>query len=269
MVRAKDARVFITGGSSGIGAALAREFAKHGAKVVIASRNHEGLARVREAIRATGGWAEAVFCDVTDDRSVVEAVGQALDRLGGLEVAVANAGFGVVGPVEELTVEDFHRQFETNVYGVIRTAKAVLPALKASRGVLAIMGSVSGYLATPGGAPYAMSKFAVRALAESLRGELSPYGVGVVLISPGFVESNIRRVDNRGVLHPDAPDPVPAWLVMPAEKAARIMVRAILKRKPEVIVTGHGKVAVFLARHCPRLVRALLTRARARSEPQR
>lgn len=257
-------RVFITGGSSGIGAALACEFARRGARVVIAARNLGRLEQVREAIRAGGGWVEAVACDVTDSRSVDVAVARAVEILGGLDVVVANAGFGVVGQVEELAIEDFVRQFEPNVFGVIRTVKAALPALKASRGVLAIMGSVSGYLAVPGSAPYSMSKFAVRALAESLRGELAPFGVGVVLISPGFVESNIRRVDNWGVLHPEAPDPVPAWLVMPAEKAAKLMVRAILKRKPELVVTAHGRVAVFLARHCPRLVRALASRARAR-----
>lgn len=269
MGRARELRVFITGGSSGIGAALAREFARRGARVVIASRNQERLNEIREAIRARGGWVEKVVCDVADSRSVEAAVARAVEILGGMDVVVANAGFGVVGKVEELAIEDFVRQFETNVFGVIRTVKAALPALKASRGVLAIMGSVSGYLAVPGSAPYSMSKFAVRALAESLRGELAPSGVGVVLISPGFVESNIRRVDNRGVLHPDAPDPVPAWLVMPADKAARLIVRAILKRKPELVVTLHGKAAVLLARHFPRLVRALASRSVARGEPRR
>ncbi len=261
-------RVFITGGSSGIGAALARRFAELKAMVVIASRSQERLQSVCQEIRLRGGWVEPVVCDVTVAGSVEGAVAFAVDSLGGLDVVVANAGFGVVGNVEDLTVEDFERQFATNVYGVIRTVKAALPTLKQSRGVVAIMGSVAGYLASPGSSPYAMSKFAVRALAESLRGELRPYGIGVVLISPGFVESNIRRVDNRGVLRPEAPDPVPPWLVMPADKAAKPVVHAIVKRKPEVVITGHGKVAVFLARHFPRLTRALLSRSHARPQPE-
>jgi len=269
MRNASGLRVFITGGSSGIGAALARRFAQLRAKVVIAARSQERLEAVCQGIRAQGGWAQAVVCDVTDCLSVEKAVAFAVESLGGLDVVVANAGFGVVGRVEELTLEDFERQFETNVYGVIRTVKAALPALKESRGVLAIMGSVSGYFPSPGASAYAMSKFAVRALAESLRGELRPHGVSVVLISPGFVESNIRRVDNRGILRPEAPDPVPPWLIMSAEKAAKLMVRAILKRKPELVVTGHGKVAVFLARHFPRLTRALVSRSQARRQPGR
>jgi len=267
MGKAEGLRVFVTGASSGIGAALAREFAGRGAKVVLAARSQR-LEAVREAIRRQGGWAEAVVCDVTQDGSVEQAVAFAAQALGGLDVVVANAGFGVVGPVEVLEIADFQRQFATNVFGVLRTVKAAIPHLKASRGVLAITGSVSGYLAVPGSAPYSMSKFAVRALAESLRGELRPFGVAVVLVTPGFVASDIRRVDNRGVLHPDAPDPAPAFLVMSAEKAARVMVRAILRRRPEVVITGHGKVAVFLARHFPRLVRWLASRSRARGEPR-
>jgi len=268
MKRAEGLRVFITGASSGIGAALAREFARRGARVVLASRNLSRLEAVRDGIRLKGGWAEAALCDVRQDRSVEQAIDFAVGALGGLDVVVANAGFGVVGPVEGLAIADFERQFATNVFGVLRTVKAAILHLKASRGVLAITGSVSGYLAVPGSAPYSMSKFAVRALAESLRGELRPFGVAVVLLSPGFVESNIRRVDNQGMLHPEASDPAPPFLVMPAEKAARVMVRAILRRRPEVVITGHGKVVVFLARHFPRLVRWLASRSRARGEPR-
>ncbi len=77
----------------------------------------------------------------------------------------------------------------------------------------------------------------------------------------------MRLLDNRGVLRPEAPDPVPPWLVMPADKAAKPVVHAIVKRKPEVVITGHGKVAVFLARHFPRLTRALLSRSHARQQP--
>lgn len=263
-VKATNLRVFITGGSSGIGAALGKEFAKKGAKVILAARNTSRLQRVRDAIRGQGGWAELVACDVTDDNSISKAFAFAQERLGGLDVVVANAGFGVVGLVEQLALADFARQFETNVFGVLRTIKASIPLLKASKGTAVIVGSVNGYVALPGSAPYSMSKFAVRALAESLRGELAPYGVSVVLLSPGFVESNIRRVDNKGVLHEGAPDSVPRWLVMPGEKAARKMVRAILRAQPELVLTGHGKLAVYLARFFPNILRQLTRRIRGR-----
>jgi short-subunit dehydrogenase len=104
-----------------------------------------------------------------------------------------------------------------------------------------------------GASAYGMSKFAVRAWAESMRAELHADGITVTLISPGFVSSEIRKVDNQGVLHAAAADPIPDWLRMPADVAARRMVRGILRGKRELIITGHGKLAVFFA---PSLIRA-------------
>jgi NAD(P)-dependent dehydrogenase (short-subunit alcohol dehydrogenase family) len=209
--------------------------------------------------------------DVTVDGDLERATAEARAAFGRIDVVVANAGFGVVGPVERLGLDDYRRQFETNVFGVLRTVHATLADLKASRGRLAIIGSVSGHLATPGSSPYAMSKFAVRALAEALGHELAPAGVAVTLVSPGFVESEIRRVDNEGVLRAQAPEPIPAWLVVPVERAARTIVRAVARRRREIVVTGHGKVAVWLQRHVPWLVaggiRAL--GVRSRGEPAR
>ena len=186
-------------------------------------------------------------------------------------MVVANAGFGVVGPVEQLTLEDYRRQFETNVFGVLRTVYATVGDLKTSRGRLVIIGSVSGHVATPGASPYAMSKFAVRALSDALGHELARAGVAVTLVSPGFVDSEIRRVDNTGVFRPDTPEPIPAWLVMGVERAARTIVRAVARRRREVVVTGHGKVAVWLQRHVPWLVAGGIRAfgIRSRGEPAR
>ena len=113
-----------------------------------------------------------------------------------------------------------------------------------------------------------MSKFAVRALAEALHGELRSAGVSCTLISPGFVDSDIRRVDNRGGFHAHAKDPIPAWLRMKTDDAARIMARGILRGKKEVIVTTHAKVIVFMARHLPRFTRWVLLRASRGSRPE-
>ena len=114
-----------------------------------------------------------------------------------------------------------------------------------------VIGSVSGHLAMPNTSAYAMSKFAVRAFAESLGYELRSRRISVTLVSPGYVESELHRVDNRGVLHPDAPDAVPAWLRMDGARAARQIVAAVARRRSEVVITGHGKAAVFLQRHAP------------------
>jgi short-subunit dehydrogenase len=261
--------VLVTGASSGIGAALAREFARPGADLVLAARRLPRLLELADELRRAGRRILAIACDVTEDGAVEAAVRQTLDAFGRLDVAVANAGFGVVGPFERLGLDDYRRQFETNVFGVLRTASATLPALRRTRGALVIVGSVSGHVPTPGTSAYAMSKAAVHALAGALRAEVRAAGVGVVLVSPGLVESEIRRVDNRGVHHPDARDPVPRWLVMPADRAARVIVRAVARRRREVVVTGHGKVAVWLARHLPSLLAYAVERGglRSRAEP--
>lgn len=260
--------VFITGASSGIGAGLAREFASQGAAVALLARRAERLRALAADIRAAGGHALAIPCDVTREGDLERAVALTIAGLGPINVVVANAGFGVVGPFTKLRLDDYRRQFETNVFGVLRTVYATIDELVRSRGTLVVIGSVSGHISTPGSSPYAMSKHAVRAYAEALRGELAPQGVGVVLITPGFVKSEIRLVDNHGRLHPDAPDTVPAWLRMPTERAARQIVSATARQRREKIVTLHGKFAVFLYRHAPWLVRLLAPRRRlARSEP--
>ena len=268
MSRFPDRVVLVTGASSGIGAALAHEFARQGAHLVLLARRADRLAVVAADVERAGRRALALTADVRRDGDLERAVAAARATLGRLDVVVANAGFGVVGPVERLTLDDYRRQFETNVFGVLRTIHATVADLKATRGHLVILGSVAGHVATPGSSPYSMSKFAVRALAEALGHELAPSGVAVTLVSPGFVESEIRRVDNTGHVQTAAPEPVPAWLLMPAPKAARQIVHAVAHRRREVVVTGHGKVAVFFQRHAPWLVARFVRAFGVRSRPE-
>jgi short-subunit dehydrogenase len=249
---------FITGASSGIGAGMAREFARRGADVVLLARRWERLEALALEIRARGRRALTLRCDVTRDGDLEKAVESTLEEFGRIDWVVANAGFGVAGAVHKLTLDDFRRQFETNIFGVVRTAQATREALIASRGCLAIMGSVMSYIALPVGAPYSMSKHAVKALAASLRAEMAKYGVGVTLLAPGFVDSEIRKVDNEGRYHEDAADRIPRWISMDTDKAAAKLVKGLIKRKPVVVITGHGKILVFLQRHVPWLVSFLV-----------
>jgi short-subunit dehydrogenase len=263
-----DRAVLITGASSGIGAGLAREFVRRGMRVALVARRLGQLETLAAELRAAGGQATAHAGDVTVDGDMARVVVALAAQNIVPGIVIANAGFGVVGRAQDLSMADFQRQLETNTFGVLRTFHETLACLRQTRGRFVVMGSVAGHISTPGGSPYAMSKFAVRAFAEALHGDLVPLGVGCTLISPGFVDSDIRRVDNRGGLHPHAKDPVPPWLRMKTEQAARIMVNGILRGKREVVVTFHAKAIIFMARHFPRLTRYLLVRANRGSRPE-
>jgi len=260
--------VLITGASSGIGAGLAREFVSRGRRVALVARRLEQLESLAAELNAGGGKATAHRGDVTVDGDIARVVAELAAQCIVPNIVIANAGFGIVGKAQNLTLDDYRRQLETNVFGVLRTLHESVGALRQTAGRFVIVGSVAGYVPTPGGSPYAMSKFAVRALAESLHGDLRAIGASCTLITPGFVDSDIRRVDNRGGFHPHAKDPIPEWLRMKTDKAARIMVSGILAGKREVIVTFHGRVLVFFARHLPRFTRWLLMRNADRSRPE-
>jgi short-subunit dehydrogenase len=254
---------FVTGASSGIGEALAREFAREGADLVLLARREDRLRALADEVRALGRRALAVAADVTQDGDLERAVAAAKQALGGVDVAIANAGFGVVGRLETLTLEDYRRQLETNFFGVLRTIYATLPELKARRGKLAVIGSVAGHVPTAGTSAYSASKFAVRGLVESIHDELLAEGVEVTLVSPGFVATGIHEVDNRGERHEGVRDTA-ARMRVPVADAARETVRAIARGRRERVVTRHGKAAVFLYRHWPWLVERLLARRKDR-----
>jgi short-subunit dehydrogenase len=257
----RDKSVLITGASSGIGEELALQLAQAGSKVTLTARRMDRLETLAQKIADSGKPRPVVAeCDVTRDGDLERAVADATRAFGKLDVVFANAGFGVVAPLKKLALDDYRRQFETNVFGVLRTIYAALPELEKSRGNLAIVGSVAGWIATPGASPYSMSKFALRALADSITLELKATGIKVTLLSPGFVASEIRITDNYGKVHPGAKDPISPRMTVPTPVAVREILRAVARGKREQVVTGHGKVIVAVQRFAPWALRALTAR---------
>ncbi|MCE4071149.1 MULTISPECIES: SDR family oxidoreductase [Pseudomonas] len=174
----------ITGCSSGIGRALADAFQTAGYQVWATARRDEDVAALGQA-----GF-RGVLLDVNDEPAVEHLAEQMLREVGGLDVLINNAGYGAMGPLLDGGSQAIRRQFETNVFAVVGVTRALFPALRARRGLVVNIGSVSGVLVTPFAGAYCASKAAVHALNDALRLELAPFGVEVMEVQPGAIASN-------------------------------------------------------------------------------
>ena len=245
----------ITGASSGIGAALTRELARQGAHTVLLARRTDRIEALATKLRGDGQRSLAMAGDVTRDGDVERAMERACQEFGRLDVVVANAGFSVAGRLIDLELDDYRRQLETNVFGVLRTLRAAIPALRQTRGRLVIIGSMFGMMSIPGATPYCMSKFALAGLADGLGMELAPFGISVTHVMAGVIDTELYQVDNRGVFQEGPPRrPPPKLLKISAEQAARQIVAAAYRRKRNYILPGHAKFAIALQRHLPGVV---------------
>lgn len=260
MTNTKENVVWITGASSGIGKAMAFEWARLGYKVVLSARRKELLEETALEIRNSGGEALVVPVDIMEEKSIEDAVQRIITTWGRLDIAVANAGFGVFGSIDKLTAKDWNRQLQGNVTGLALTVKYTLPHLKQNQGRIGLVGSVGAYLPNPNVGAYGASKAAVHSIGLTLQVELKDTGVSCTTIHPGFVVSEIARIDNEGVWHPDRPDPRPSNLMWPTDKAAKVMVKAIIKRRRNYVFTTHGRVFVWLQRWFPGLVRTIVSK---------
>jgi NAD(P)-dependent dehydrogenase (short-subunit alcohol dehydrogenase family) len=214
--------VLITGCSSGIGLASARRFARAGFRVYASMRRPERGAGLRDEA-AREGWALATpALDVTSDASVAAAVGQLLAETGGrLDVLINNAGYFLFGAVEEISPDELRAQLETNVVGVLRVTRAVLPAMRArGGGSIVNLSSVSGRVVVPVVGPYHASKFALEALTEALRYEVAPFGVRVVAVEPGPFRTELHANEVRAVDSTRAGSPYAALMALYQKKSA-------------------------------------------------
>lgn len=190
--------VLITGCSSGIGRATARAFLDEDWTVYATARNPDDI----EALGDEG--ATLATLDVTDDGDVERVVSRIVEEQDGITALVNNAGYGQLGPVEDVPVEQVHRQFDLNVYGPHRLARAVLPHMRdEADGTIVNVSSLSGRISYPGNGVYCGSKFAMEAMTDAMRAEIEEYGVDAVLVEPGpvetgFAERAVAEVENGG-----------------------------------------------------------------------
>jgi len=184
--------VVITGCSSGFGKLTALEFARRDDSVYATMRNTAKADRLRTEAEAAGVSVEVLQLDVDDSRSVDAAIEEVIRREGRIDILVNNAGIETLGPVEDFDDDEVVAVFETNVFGVIRVTRAVLPHMRSQgNGTIVIVGSLAGKISSPFGGIYSASKHAVEALSDALYYELHPFGIRVVLIEPGDFETEM------------------------------------------------------------------------------
>lgn len=185
--------VLITGATDGLGKAAALLLAGRGYHVFAAGRSAERRSKLDALAKEKNLPLESLEMDVCDDRSVQKAVAIVNQKVGAIDVLINNAGFVFVGAVEDLRLEDWRQQFETNFFGVIRVTQAVLPQMRERRkGRILMLSSVSGFVTPPTQGAYSASKFAIEALSNALRCELYPFGIHTILIQPGYIVTNIQ-----------------------------------------------------------------------------
>jgi NADP-dependent 3-hydroxy acid dehydrogenase YdfG len=218
--------VVITGASSGLGEATARLLSAQGATIVLGARRVERLQTLAEELTGRGGKALAVATDVTHCDQVKKLVDAAVQTHGRIDVMINNAGLMPSSPLERLKIDDWNRMIDVNIKGVLYGIAAALPHMKQQKaGHIINVSSVAGHKVPAGGAVYAATKYAVRALSEGFRQEVKPYNIRTTVISPGVVATELPN----SVTEPDVAEHFRKYyeIGIPAESFARAVAFAI------------------------------------------
>jgi short-subunit dehydrogenase len=260
--------VLITGASSGIGEALALRLAESKTKMVLAARREGVLQTVKDLVIRKGGEVLVVPTDMADPQQVKALASKALDHFGQVDVLVNNAGFGQMGPIEEVNEEAVQRQFDVNVFGLLTLTRALLPHMRQrQQGLIMNISSVAGQISMPFSGIYNASKHAVEAISDALRVEVAPFGIRVVVVEPGPVSTEFFRVaaeKTASVVAQNSPyqevlermegraqsiDRI-AW---PVEKVVDVMIKAMMAPHPapRYAAFGAGKLGLGLIRLLP------------------
>jgi NAD(P)-dependent dehydrogenase (short-subunit alcohol dehydrogenase family) len=241
--------VLVTGGSRGLGLALAREMALRGARLAICGRDPQSLQRARASLSRIGADVLALPCDVTDQASVQELVAEVQRSLGPVDVLINNAGVIEVGPAETMSVADYEEALGTNFWGMLYPTLAVLPGMRQRRGGRIVnITSIGGKLGIPHLLPYSASKFAAVGFSQGLRAEVAADGIKVVTVVPGLMRTGSpRNAIFRGQHRAEyawfsISDSLPG-LSISVERAARRIVEACRRGDAEVLFPAVTRIA--------------------------
>jgi len=259
MTKIQEARVLITGASSGIGRATAFEFAAKGAKLILTARRFEYLKELaREIKQAFPGITVplAIRANVTKIKEVKSLIKSSVDHFGGIDILINNAGLGVYGDTERTTIEEFRLLMEVNFMGAVRCILEVLPIMKKeNKGLIINIASVAAKHGVPYLGAYSASKAALVALSQSLRAELVDSHVSMMIVYPGYTQTDFFKKEKKlgGAHRPPEPYASP-------QKVAEAIVKASQRDKRDLVLSMEGKALTFFKHSMPWLVERAMER---------
>ncbi len=250
----KDKVVIITGASSGIGKALALEYATRGAHVVMAARNEERLHQAAEEVSASGVKVFAVVTDVSVEADCKNLINKSIEEFSGIDVLINNAGISMRALFADTDLDVIRQLMGINFWGTVFCTKYALPHLLETKGSVVGISSIAGYKGLPGRTGYSASKFAMHGFLETLRIENMKKGLHVLIACPGFTASNIRNtaLNEKGMVQGESPRD--EGKMMSAEEVARHIANAIAKRKDRLTLTFQGRLTVILNKFFPKFM---------------
>ena len=256
--------VVITGASSGIGEAMAREYSKMGAKVVLGARREEELRRVADDIKAAGGEVAYAACDVVSEEECKRLIDTAIDNFGGIDVLICNAGLSMRALFDECDLKVLHRLMDVNFWGTVNCTKYALPWLQKSKGSLVGISAVAGIHGLPGRTGYSASKYAMTGFLDTIRVENLKKGLHVMTACPGFTASNVRFSALTADGTQQGETPRNEAKMMTPEQVAHIVARGIHRRKRLCLMEWEGRGTHLLKKFFPALVDRLFYAAMAK-----
>jgi dehydrogenase/reductase SDR family protein 7B len=254
----KDKVVIITGGTSGIGKALAEKFGAEGSKVLITGRNQSDLEVVVNALRQKKILIHGFVADVGIEQDNKAMAAEAVRLYGTIDILINNAGISMRALFSEVDLEVVRKVMDTNFFGVLYATRYCLPEILKNRGSVVGISSVAGFRGLPGRTGYSASKFALNGFLEVLRNELIKTGVHVLTACPGFTTSNIRKRTLMKDGSAQGESPRQEEKMMTAAECAHHIYTAVVKRKRTLILTSQGKMAVWLNKWWPAMADRLV-----------
>jgi short-subunit dehydrogenase len=251
--------VIITGASSGIGKALAYRFAREGANLVLGARQYVRMCEIAQDIEKMHGVkAIAIAADVAQESYCRDLVGETIKRFGRIDVLVNNAGISMRALFEEVDLRVIRDVMDVNFWGTVYCTKYALPEIIRSKGSIVGISSIAGYKGLPGRTGYSASKFAMQGFLESVRVETLKKGVHVLVACPGFTASNIRNVALSKDGSSQGESPLDEQKIMQPEEVADRIVKGVIARKRDLVMTRQGKLTVWMNKLFPSLTDKLV-----------